>query len=114
MHFQGWFPAFGDETGSFDANEIANIQKAKKIDQLRANFFCVNINLNASGGIAQIEKMALAHVTMGGDTAGGAKGFAFFEFLAHFRNGSARLESGAEWLDPFRAQRVEFFAPQRD
>ena len=99
---------------TIDANEVAHIKQAKEFDQLRANFFDVNINLNASGGIAQIEKVAFAHVTMGGDTASSAKGFAFFEFLAYFRNGSARLESGAERLDPFHAERVKFFAPQRD
>jgi hypothetical protein len=67
--------------------------------------------LNASGGIAQIEKVALAHVTMGGDTAGSAKGLAFFELFAHLRNRSTYLKTRAERFDTFRTERVEFFAP---
>src|SRR6266849_2610061 len=86
----------------------------QKIDQLSANFFRVNINLNPAGGVAQVEKVAFAPIAMGGDAASRAKGLAFFKFFAHLRDRSAWLETGPEWLDSFRSKRVEFFAPQRD
>ena len=46
----------------------------------------------------QIEKVTLAHVTMGGDTAGCAKGLAFLELFAHLRNRSTYLKTRAELL----------------
>src|SRR6266404_6388027 len=114
VHFQCWFPAFGDKTRSFNSDEIADIQQAEKIDQLRANFLCVNINLNAASGVAQIQEVALAHVAMRRDAARRTKSLAFFELLAHLRNRSAYLKTCAERLDAFRPKRIEFFAPQRD
>jgi len=42
------------------------------------------------------------------------KSLALLELLAHLRNGSAYVKTGAERLDTFRAERLEFFAPQRD
>src|SRR6266404_647212 len=113
-HFQCWFSAFGDKTCSFNPDEIANIQQAKKIDQFRANFLCVNINLNATLGVTQIQKMTLAHIAMGRDAPRCTKSLAFFELLAHLRNRSAYLKTCAEGLDAFRPKRIEFFAPQRD
>ncbi len=79
-----------------------------------ANFFSVNINLNAASGVAQIQEVALAHVAMGRDAARRAKSLAFSELLAHLRNRSAYIKTCAEGLDAFRVKRIEFFAPQRD
>ena len=53
----------------------------------------MNINLNAPSGVAQIEKVALAHVAMRGDAASRAKSLALREFFAHLRDGSVRLEA---------------------
>ena len=113
-HLDRRFPAFREKACALDADEIPDIEQAKKIDQLSANFFRVNINLNPSGGVAQVEKVAFAHVAMRSDAASRAKGLAFFKFFAHLRDRSAWFETSPEWFDPFRAKRVEFFAPQRD
>ena len=51
---------------------------------------------------------------MRGDAARRAKSLPFFESLAHLRDRSANLEARTEWLDTFRAECVQFFAPQRD
>src|SRR5947208_2082800 len=52
---QRGFAALGEETCALGANEITDIEQLKKVDQVRANFFCVNINLNAPGGVTKIE-----------------------------------------------------------
>ena len=113
-HLQCWFSTFREETCSLDANEIADVEQAKKIHLIGADFFRVNINLNAAGGVAQVEKMASAHVAMSGDAASGPEGCSLLKFFAHLRDRAARLEASAEWLHAFRAERVEFLAPQRD
>src|SRR6267143_5147495 len=105
------FPAFGDKTGSLHADEIAKIDQPKKIDQLRADFFRMNVDLNPPRCVAQIEEMTFAHIAMRSNAASCAKGLAFFKLFAHLRNRSSYLKAGAEWLDAFRAKRVEFFAP---
>src|SRR5437667_11899749 len=108
------FAALGKETGALDANEITDIEQTKKIDQIRANFFCVNINLNAPGGVTKIEEVALAHVAIRSDAASRAQDLALREFFAHLLDCSVRLERNAERLDTLSAQRVEFFSSQRD
>src|SRR5215469_7702188 len=113
-HFQCRFPAFGDKTCPFNPDEIANIQQAKKIDQLGANFFGVNVYLKAARSVAQVQEMAFAHVAMRRDTPRGTKNLAFLELLAYLRDGSAYVIAGAERFDTFGAERFEFFAPQRD
>src|SRR5438552_3252839 len=112
--FHGWFPAFGKKACPLDADEIADVEQAKKLDQLRANFFCVNIDLNAPGGVAQVEKVAFAHIAVRGDAASHTKYVTLFKFFAHLRDGSARLKTGAEWLNAFPAKGVEFFPSQGD
>ncbi len=86
----------------------------KKLDQFRANLFRVNVNLNAAGGVAQVEKVAFAHVAMRGDAAGDTTGFTFFKLLAHLRDRAANIKAGAERFDAFRAQRLKFFSSERD
>src|SRR6185369_4847927 len=114
FHFQCWFPAFGDKTGSFHSDEIAEVEQLKKVDQLRADFFRVNIDLNAPCRVAQIKEMTLAHVAMRRDAARCAKGLAFPEPFAHLRNRSGHLKATTEWVKTLRAKRVELFAPQCD
>ena len=72
------------------------------------------IDLNATGGVTQVEKVAFAHVAMRGDTAGDMKRFTFFKLLAHLRDRSANIKAGAEGFDAFRAQRLKFFSSERD
>jgi hypothetical protein len=74
----------------------------------------VEIDLNAPGGITQVEKVAFAHVAVRGDATGDATRFTFFELLAHLRDRSANIKGGAEWFDAFRAQHLEFFSSERD
>ena len=74
----------------------------------------MDIDLNATGGVAQIQEVAFAHVAMRRDAPRRAKRLAFFKLLAHLRNRSAYVKSRTERLDTFRAEGIEFFAPQRD
>src|SRR5207244_9111310 len=113
-HLQCWLAAFSNKTRSFDADEITDVEQVEKFNQVRANFFCVDVNLNAPGRIAQVEEMAFAHVAMRGDAPRRAKSLPFLELLAHLRDRSAYVKTGAERLNAFRAERVELFAPQRD
>ena len=93
VHLQRRFAGFGEKTGSLHADEIAKIEQSEKLDRLRADFFRVNVNLNASGRVAQIEKMTFAHVAMRGDAARCAKSLAFLELFAHLRNRAALPQS---------------------
>src|SRR5436309_9629147 len=85
-HFECRFPAFGEKTRPFNPDEITDIQQAKKIDQIGANFFCMKVNLNAARGVAQVQEMAFAHVAMSRDTPRRTKSLAFFELLVHLRD----------------------------
>jgi hypothetical protein len=60
--------------------------------------------LNSPSRVTQIEEVAFAHIAVRGDTARRPKILAFFEFFAHLCDGSARLESSAEWVDSFGAK----------
>src|SRR5439155_21680303 len=114
LNFQCWLTGFGEETRSLEADEIAEVEQSKKIDQFGANFLRVNVNLNAPSRVAKIEKVALAHVAMRGDAAGGTKCVALFEFRPNLRDVAAGLESCAKRFDTSRAKLIQFFAPKRD
>src|SRR5262249_33725587 len=94
--------------------EIADVEQAKDLDQFRANPFCVDVNLNVPRGVAQVEKVAFAHVAMRRDAASDTTGFTFFKLLAHLRNRSANIKAGPKRIDAFRAQRLKFFPSERD
>jgi len=113
-HFQCRFAAFRNKACSFRADEITNVQQAKKIHQLRANFFCVYVDLNAAGGIAHVEEVAFSHVAMRRDAARRTKRLAFFKLTAYLGNRSACLKTRTERIDTLRAKRLEFLAAQRD
>src|SRR5437773_10507359 len=99
---QRGFAALGEETCALGANEITDIEQTKKIDQVRANFFCVNINLNAPGGVTKIDEVALAHVAMRGDAATRAQDLALRDSVAHLRDCSVQLERNAKRVDTLR------------
>src|SRR5881398_398076 len=103
----------GDWSSDVCSSDL-DIEQTKKIDQIRANFLGVNVNLNASSGVAKIEEVALPHVAMRSDAASRAQELAIREFFAHLRDCSIRFERSVERFDPLRAQRVEFFSSQRD
>src|SRR5205809_375248 len=100
--------------GTRAPRKSADVQQTKKLDQFRANLFRLNVNLNAAGGVAQVEKVAFAHVAMRCDAAGDVTCFTFFKLLAHLRDRAANIKAGAERLDAFRAQRLKFFSSERD
>ena len=83
MNLQGRLAGLGEKTGSFDADEIAEIDQLEQLDHFRADFLRVDVNLNPAGGIAQVDEMALAHVAMRGDAAGRAQRRAFRKFFPH-------------------------------
>src|SRR5438046_9191518 len=104
---QRGFAALGEETCALGANEITDIEQTKKIDQIRANFLCVNINLNAPGGVTKIEEVALAHVAMRGDAASRAQDLALRESFAHLRDGSTRPQRSVARSAPLPLHRAE-------
>src|ERR1700675_1884755 len=114
LSFQRRLTGFSEETRSLDADEIAEVEQRKKIDEFGANFLRVNVNLNAPGRVAKIEKVALAHVAMRGDSAGGTKCVALFESRSNLRDVAAGLESHAKRFDTARAKLIQVFAPERD
>ncbi len=74
----------------------------------------MNVNLNAAGGVAQVEKVAFAHVAMRCDAAGDMTRFTFLKLLAHLRDRTANIKTGTERLDAFRAQHLKLFSSERD
>ena len=74
----------------------------------------MKVNLNPSGRVAKIDKVAFAHVAMRGHSAGCAKRFAFFEFFTHFRNRARSVEAAPERLYSARPQRFQFLAALRN
>ena len=78
-----------------------------------ANFLGVDVDLDPAGGIAQVHEMALAHVAVGGDAAGGAEAGAFREFLADLGDRAGGFISAAKGVRATRLERLQFFAPLR-
>src|SRR6266480_1668573 len=113
-YFQCRFAAFRNKACSFHADEITNVQQAKKIHQLRADFFCVYVDLNASSRIAHVEKVAFSHIPMRRDAACCTKRLAFIKLLAHLRDRPAHVKTRTERIYTFHAKRLELFAAQRD
>src|ERR1700730_3134802 len=108
-HLQCRLTAFSDKTCAFHPDEIPNVQQAKKLEQLRATFFCVNIDLKPTGDVTEIKEVAFSHVAMRSDTTRCTQGFAFLKLPAHLCNRSADFKARTERLDPFRAEGIEFF-----
>ena len=67
---------------------LAQIERdgRKKIDELRPNLICVNIDLNSSRRVAQVEEVAFAHVAMRGDTTRRTQRLALLKSIAHLRD----------------------------
>src|SRR5947208_2525548 len=100
VHLQRWLARFSCETGSFHADEIAQIEQLKDFHGLRAEFLCLQINLHPSTRVFEINKVALAHVAMCTDPARDAKTGAFGKFLPRLRNIAGGFERCAERSDP--------------
>ena len=81
-NLQARLAGFRDEAGAFDADEIAEIEQAENLHQLRPDLLRLHVNLDPPGRVPQIDEVALAHVAMRGDAAGGAQRRAFGEFIA--------------------------------
>src|SRR5205814_3950095 len=105
---------FRDKTSAFNPDEIAKVEQLENFHPLSADFFFVKINLNPARRVSKIDKVALAHVSMGGDPPGGAQSLTFFEFLADFCDRARSFERTTEWLDALFAKRIQFFAPLRN
>ena len=73
VHFQRRLACLGRETRSFDTNQIAKIEEFENPHRFRTEFFCVQINLDPSTRVLQIDEVTFAHVTVRGDPAGNAK-----------------------------------------
>ena len=99
---------------ALDADEIAEVEQIENLHRLGADFFRMNVNLNAPGRVAQIDEMAFAHVAMRGDASGRAQGFAFLKFFADLARSCRWSQSGAEGRDAARAQLFQLGAPVRD
>ena len=114
VNLQRRLAGFGEETFAFDADEIAEIDELETLDHFRADFFRVDVNLDASRRIAQVDEMAFPHVAMRRDPAGGAQGCALGKFFSHLADGAGRFEAAPKRIRPACLERLEFFAPLRD
>jgi hypothetical protein len=114
VRFERRLARLGQKTRSFNANEIAEVEKLENFHRLRADFLFVEISLDPPGRVPKIDKVAFAHVAMGGDAAGRAERFAFLEFFAHFGDRTGGFERAAERFHTARAKRLQFLPALRD
>ena len=96
MHLQRRLTRFSRETGSFHADEIAQVEQLKNFHRFRAEFLCLQINLHPPTRILEIEEMTLAHVAMCANPARDAKTCALGKFFPRVRNIAGGLERRAE------------------
>ena len=113
MHLQRRLARLGRETSSFDTDEISEIQQLENLHRVRAQFFCVQINLDSPAPVLQIDEMAFAHVAVRGDPARYAKIRALGKFFPHLRDITGSLERRPKRRDTQLFQRRQFFPPQR-
>jgi hypothetical protein len=52
-------PCLGRETRSFDTNQIAKIEEFENPHRFRTEFFCVQVNLDPSTRVLQIDEVTL-------------------------------------------------------
>ena len=111
MHLQSRLTGFGEKTTAFHSDEVTEIEQIKNFHRLRPKFLGLHVNLNSSGRVTQIEKMAFTHVAMRRDPAGRPDRFAFFKFFAHLADRTARVEALAKWRHATGAECFKFLAP---
>jgi hypothetical protein len=95
------FAGFSDKTYSFHAEEIPQVEQLENLRVARATFLQIHEKLDSAADIAQVKKLTLAHVSMGGDAAGGPHLFAFGKSLANFADRTGNLERATKRVDLF-------------
>src|SRR3954468_2777776 len=64
VHLERRLAGLGEKAIALDADEIAEIDEFKQFDDLRTDFFCVEVNLDPPRRIPHIDKMAFPHVAV--------------------------------------------------
>ena len=92
LHLQRRFAGLGQKTFPFDSDEIAEVEQREKIDNSVAGLPGIDVNLNAPGRVAKIDKVALAHIAMCGNPPGRTEDGTLLEFLTHVSDRAARFK----------------------
>src|SRR2546430_10527925 len=103
----------GCETGSFHADEIAEIEQLEDFHCFGAEFLRLQINLHPSARVLEINKVALAHVAMRTDATRHAKTCPFGKFLPNTRDIARGIEGYTERRDSKLFQSRQLLATQR-
>src|SRR5205085_8042595 len=104
----------GQKTIAFHPNEIANIKQIENRFRFRPDLLLVQINLNPSGRVPEIDKLTLAHVAVSGDPPRGAESFTILEFVTDFGDRPRRFKRASEWFHSPRSQSVELLSALSD
>jgi hypothetical protein len=107
-NLQARLARLGEEARAFHADEIAEIEQVENLHRFGADLFGMEINLDSSGGIAQIDEMAFPHVAVRRNPAGHAKDLAFLEFGADLANWTSRIKSRTKRLNVTGPQSLHF------
>ena len=107
----GRFAGFGDERFAGDADPVADVDEVFEGGEgVFGDVFGVEEALEAAFEVGEVEEEGFAHVTAGGDAAGGADLEAFGEGVADFGDGVGGIEATAPWVDAGGLEFREFFA----
>ncbi len=109
-HPQRRLAGLGDEPLAFDTEKIADVEQLENFDLFGRKRLRVEINLDAPGQVAEVEKVRLAEIAVRGDAAGDALHSTLGKLLARLRHRPIRGIAPAERIEPARPQRVEFAA----
>ena len=104
---EGRLAGFRHEPLALDPDEVADVHEVEHGGLLRRQVLEAEIDLDAAGQVAQVEKMRATHVAVSGHAPGNAKNAAFRKFLPDVTHSAVRLESRSEGVDTQRAQRVK-------
>src|ERR1700722_19527130 len=103
----------GDKAFPFDPKKTSDFQQLKNFGLLRWQLSQVDVDLETTGHIAEIKKLALAHIAVCRDPARQADSFTFQEGLPHFAHGAGNIEPTPKWVYASFEQLPQFLPAER-
>ena len=117
MNHDGYFAGAGFEQFAADSDEISDVQAGEDVNGLVGRLGLLQIRLDSSGGIADVEERSFAVSSYGGDAAGTGYLAAFallVEQLVGFRRRVGPLVPAAKRLESQFPQARGLFQPFRE
>ena len=114
LDFHRRFTDLSVEGLAADTDPVTEVEQLERLELIFRDTLGVDVALDAPLEIGDVEKVALAHIAVGGHAAGDRDFFPFSEVSAQGADLIADLEAPAEWVDPEGAQFLDLLLADVD